>query len=227
MITIENLSVSYSNDKQVLRHLNCKFESQNIHGLVGLNGSGKTTLLHTIYGIMNHNDGSILFNSEKISKNQIAFLETDNYFYSNITGNEYMSLFKNDRFNVPEWNQLFDLPLNTIIDNYSTGMKRKLALLGVLKLDRPIIILDEPFNGLDLESCKMLQNIILRLKINGKTVIITSHILESLTTICDEIHYLEKGIIKFSKLKTDFAGLEHEIFKNSNSNELIDKLLKK
>ncbi len=227
MLTIENLSVSYSKDKQVLSNLNCSFSEQSIHGLVGLNGSGKTTLLHTIYGIINQDNGTILFNSEKLSKNQIAFLETDNYFYSNITGKEYLSLFKNDGFEIHQWNQLFDLPLNTIIDNYSTGMKRKLAIMGVLILNRPIIILDEPFNGLDLESSKTLQNILLRLKTNGKTVIITSHILESLTTICNEIHYLENGKIKFSKAKSNFKTLEYDIFQAFNKNEIIDNLLKK
>jgi len=92
-------------------------------------------------------------------------------------------------------------------------------------LDKPILILDEPFNGLDLETCKVLQIIILKLKQKQKTIIITSHILESLTSICDTIHYLDNGTIKFSRTKNEFGKLENEIFHNFAKSKMINELI--
>jgi len=225
MITISNLSVEYQQNKPVLEHLNLQLGEHKIHGLVGLNGSGKTTLLNTIYGLLKPVSGEIKIDEHPINKKQIGYLEAENYFYSNINGEEYLSLFQNKNFDIKSWNQIFELPLQTLIENYSTGMKRKLALLGVLKLDKSILILDEPFNSLDMETSKVLQIIIMRLKEKGKTILITSHILESLTNICDEIHFLEKGQIKFSRMKDNFAGLDKDIFDNFSKQELINELV--
>jgi len=225
MLIIENLSVGYKKDINVLKGLSLKFNSNKVHGLVGLNGAGKTTLLNTIFGILKQSDGTIIFNDEKVTKKHICYLENENFFYSNITGAEYLSLFVNKDFDLNKWNTIFELPLNSLIENYSTGMKKKLALLGILKLEKPLVILDEPFNGLDLEACKVLQLIILRLREKNKLIIVTSHILESLTTICDEIHYLENGEIKFSKSDENFHNLETEIFQDFNKTVLINKLL--
>ena len=226
MLIINNLWVGYGKNSDVIKDLNIRLGQNQIHGLVGLNGAGKTTLLNTIYGLIKQKNGVVLFNDNEISRKQIGFLETDSYFYSNITGKEYLSLFKNDDFDINEWNKLFDLPLNKLIENYSTGMKKKLALIGVLKLDKQMVILDEPFNGLDMETCRVLRMIVLKLKERRKTIIITSHILESLTNLCDEIHYLKDGAIKFSKSKNEYNMLEQEIFKDidNQKNKLIDKL---
>ena len=149
------------------------------------------------------------------------------YFYSNITGNEYLSLFKNSNFNTSKWNELFQLPLNQVVDEYSSGMKKKLAILSIIKQNKPINILDEPFNGLDIESTRIIRSIMLRLKEKGKTIIVTSHIIETLTNLCDYIHYLENGKIMFSKEKNEFKEFERELFEKleNKSIKLISELL--
>jgi ABC-2 type transport system ATP-binding protein len=227
MITIENLVVSYIKGQNVINSLNLKLSDNTIHGIVGLNGAGKTTLLNSIYGLKSIDSGTIKCSDRKISKKEIAFLETENYFYSNITGREYLSLFKNQSYEVDQWNKLFLLPLDTIINDYSTGMKKKLALMGILKQDKPIMILDEPFNGLDLETCMVIRQILLRLKEHNKIILITSHIIETLTNLCDYIHYIEKGEIKYSKVKNEFEEFERELFASieNKNEELIKKLL--
>ena len=149
---------------------------------------------------------------KQLQKKSISYLVTENYFYSNITGKEYLDLFKNPHFDIEQWNKLFDLPLNKIIDGYSTGMKKKLALLGILKQDKSIMILDEPFNGLDIETCRIIRMILLRLKEKGKTIIITSHIIETLTNLCDYIHYLKDGVINQSVDESGFAQFERDVF---------------
>ena len=226
MITIKDLNFSYDKKSKVLDSLCLSLTENKIHGIVGLNGAGKTTLLNAIYGLVRI-DGTISCEGKNVTKKEMSYLVTENFFYSNITGSEYLSLFKNQKFDSDKWNGLFSLPLDQIIDGYSTGMKKKLALLGILKQDKPLMILDEPFNGLDIETCRIIRSILLRLKDKGKTIIITSHIIETLTNLCDYIHYLEKGTINYSKEKHDFAEFERELFESiENKNvELITELI--
>lgn len=228
MITISNLTISYNKYEKVIENLNLSLDDNLIHGIVGLNGAGKTTLLNTLYGLKKPDTGTIQFDNIEINKKSVAYLVTENFFYSNITGKEYLSLFKNNEFDIDRWNNLFNLPLNKIIDGYSTGMKKKLALLGVLKQDKPLMILDEPFNGLDIETCRIIRMILLRLKERNKTIIVTSHIIETLTNLCDFIHYLEAGQVKYSRDKSGFSEFEREVFdKIENENiELINELIK-
>ena len=229
MITIKNLNISYRKNEPVIDNLNLLIQDGMIHGIVGLNGAGKTTLLNSMFGLKNVDSGEVLNDGNKINKKSLAYLVTENFFYANITGREYLNLFSNKEFDLEKWNLLFDLPLDHIIDGYSTGMKKKLALLGILKQDKPLLILDEPFNGIDIETCRIIRMILLRLKENGKTIIVTSHIIETLTNLCDFIHYLEKGKIKYSKDKEGFADFEREIFdKIENENiEIINQLFEK
>ena len=212
MISIQNLSVSYQKNIPVLHNLSLDLEEKTIHGIVGLNGAGKSTLLNTIYGLQRADTGEIRWRDGKLLKTHMCFLPTENFFYSDITGREYLSLFDNASFDADEWNALFSIPLDGFIDDYSTGMKKKLAFLGVVKTNKPVMIMDEPFNGLDIETCRIVRTLLLKLKEQGKTIIITSHILETLTNLCDVIHYLEGGVIHSSRNKEEFDGLEQEIF---------------
>jgi len=227
MITINELNFSYDKQSKVLDSLNLSLEENTIHGIVGLNGAGKTTLLNALYGLVKLDSGTIQNEGKMVTKKEMSYLVTENFFYSNITGREYLSLFKNPTFDADRWNGLFLLPLDHVIDGYSTGMKKKLAFLGILKQDKPLVILDEPFNGLDIEACRIIRSVLLRLKDKGKTIVITSHIIETLTNLCDYIHYLEKGTIRYSKEKHDFAAFERELFESIEHKniELITELI--
>ncbi|NJM14177.1 MAG: ATP-binding cassette domain-containing protein [Bacteroidales bacterium] len=213
MIDISDLIVSYGKNR-VINGLNIKIEPGTVHGLVGLNGSGKTTLLNTLYGLKKMDSGKITYKDLPVKRTDLAYFETENYFYPYITGKEYLQMFRsqNTSFNIAGWNQLFDLPLDKLTETYSTGMKKKLAFMGLISLNRNIYILDEPFNGIDLETVQKIKALLIKLKENNKTIIITSHILESLLSLCDFISYLNGGIIQFTKEKKDFASVETEIF---------------
>lgn len=91
-------------------------------------------------------------------------------------------------------------------------MKKKLALLGTLKQDRPVFILDEPFNGLDLETNKILEIIITTLKQKNKTIFVSSHIIEPLLAICDKIYLLQNGLFIKTYEKKDFNNIDEELF---------------
>jgi len=212
MITLNDLYVRYGNN-HVIKGLDLEIADHTIHGLVGLNGAGKTTLLNAIYGLKKLEKGKIICGSAMVCRGKIAFLETDNFFYPRITGMEYLKLFRtrNPAFDIGIWNEFFELPLNKRIESYSNGMKKKLALLGVLALDRGFLMLDEPFNGLDLETVQKLKQLLAQMKYS-KTILITSHILESLLGMCDSISYLNGGVIQFTRERKDFPGIEEEIF---------------
>lgn len=211
MLTIENIRVSYTSGKEVLKGIHLSMDAGKIHGLVGLNGSGKTTLLNTLYAFIKPEQGRVLFEGRPLQRKEIGYLETENYFYPYLTGQEYLDLFPTGptSFVSDSWNQLFLLPLDDITENYSTGMKKKLALLAVLKMDKPILILDEPFNGLDLETSHLLLIILRTLRERGKTILITSHIYETLTSCCDCIHYISEGEIRQSYSEEQFDDLKN------------------
>jgi ABC-2 type transport system ATP-binding protein len=214
MIKIQNLTFSFS-DHKVLDDISIDFKTNQVYGIVGLNGAGKTTFFNVLSTNFKLESGYISFNKGKITNRDIAYLETVNYFYTRITGNEYLKIFKqtNPDFNLQALQEFMKLPLDDLIETYSTGMKKKLALLGVLKQDKPIFLFDEPFNGLDLETNKILELIIDALIEKGKTVFVSSHIIEPLITVCHQIHYLENGRFVKSYDKNDFDRIENELFK--------------
>ncbi len=214
MINIQNLTFSFS-DHKVLDDISIDFQENQVYGIVGLNGAGKTTFFNVLSTTLKTQTGTITFGGNTISNEDIAYLETVNYFYSRITGNEYLKIFKqtNPAFNLGFLQEFMKLPLDDLIETYSTGMKKKLALLGVLKQDKKIFLFDEPFNGLDLETNKILELIITTLKEKGKTVFVSSHIIDPLLTVCNQIHYLDKGKFARSFNKSDFHQIEDELFK--------------
>lgn len=213
MISIKDLTVKFG-DHTVLDHIDINFRSPGVHGIVGLNGAGKTTFFNTVTKILKADQGSMMYNGNVLNRKDFAYLETTNYFYSRITGNEYLKIFKqtNTNFKLQPLQDFLRLPLDELIENYSTGMKKKLALLALLKQDKSIYLLDEPFNGLDLESNKILEMIMLGFKQKNKTVFVSSHIIDPLLTVCDEIHFLERGSFKKTYTKNDFNRIEEELF---------------
>lgn len=227
MITLENLNVAYGSH-EVLKSLSLNLEEGKIHGLVGLNGSGKTTLLNTLYGFVKPVSGKISRSGGNLSRKEIGLLETQNYFYPLITGREYLSIFPSGKnsFVLENWNAIFSLPLDDLIETYSTGMKKKLALLAVFKLDRDIYLLDEPYNGLDLESTTVLKLLLDEFRKQGKTVIVTSHVYETLVSVCDFIHHLDNGIIVGSYQKSSFESLGTLLRKTveDRSSDLIKRI---
>lgn len=212
MLEIKNIKTAYGKN-EVLKGVNLSCQAGMIHGVLGVNGAGKTTLFKTIYGFKKPSEGQLNFDGQPIQNQDIGFMETSCYFYPLMTGMEYLQLLgiDNENFSIESWNELFELPLNEYVENYSTGMKKKLAFIGVIAMDRPILILDEPFNGVDIESNEKILQLLLRLKSTNKIIIIASHIIESLTRICDRINLLENGIIKTTYENDQFHILEKEL----------------
>jgi len=211
MIKIKELSKLFGN-KEVLKNLSMEFSKGNVYGIVGENGAGKTTLFRCISGLESYS-GEIISDVKPL-KNHLGLLLTEPFFFTMMTGREYIRLLCNARgkTNVDIDNKnIFDLPLDQYASTYSTGMKKKLAITAILLQENEYFILDEPFNGVDIQSNIILTEIILKLKELNKVVIISSHIFSTLSDICDEIHLLRKGEQIKSVNKTGFKDLEQEM----------------
>lgn len=211
MLTINNLTKSYDS-KEVLKGISIQFGKGMIHGIIGLNGAGKTTFFQCICGLQGYN-GNISYSEPGLLKDRIGYVPTEPYFFPRIKGKEYLAFMRHAK-GVPGKNAddfTFDLPLDEYIDNYSTGMKRKIAFLGAMVGTSDIYIFDEPFNGVDIKSNLVLKQKILELKTAGKTILLSSHIISSLTDICDEIHLLKDGIMASHYLPDRYPEVETDL----------------
>lgn len=223
MIEIQNLSKKFGT-KEVLKNISVRFEKGKVYGIVGENGAGKTTLFRCLASLENY-EGTIKSDLTPL-KDHLGLLFTDPYFFSKITGKEYLQFLCNARNIVIdnfEERNIFELPLNQYASTYSTGMKKKLALTAILIQKNEYFILDEPFNGVDIQSNILITEIILKLKDLGKTILISSHIFSTLRDTCDEIHLLENGVFTKTVQKHEFDKLESEM-KEVAIGDKIDKL---
>ena len=206
LIYIKDLSKAYGKTR-VLDNLSVSYESGKIYGLVGENGAGKTTLFNCIMGVIDY-DGEI----RKSSNMAVGYMPAESFFYSLITGKEYLEFCvkakgkKMDAEAIDSLNKVFQLPLERFASDYSTGMKKKLALMSLLL----------PFNGVDLYGCIQLKRIIRELKGKEKTVIISSHLINTLHELCDEIDFLNNHTIRKRYIQVSIDEIEQDILESNN-----------
>ncbi len=209
-LLIQDLSFNYKNKAPILQSLQLAIPKGEKHGILGVNGAGKTTLFRLITGWLPV-QGKLQWEGRSIQKDDVAFLEAEPYFYPYMTGLEYLRFIRDDRPKIAYWNELFNLPLDQYAEEYSTGMKKKLAFIATLLPERPLMILDEPFNGVDFESNEKIMAILQHGLIPNSTLLLSSHILETLTRVCDRISVLSEGRIMRSYNSAEFPALEASI----------------
>jgi ABC-2 type transport system ATP-binding protein len=215
MLEIANLHKAYG-QHEVLRGVSLALRPGTIHGLVGANGAGKTTLINCLYGLESGFTGTVHdTEAARPVRETTGLLPYEPYFYPRITGREYVAFcLQARRRSVPDlrpWNQLLELPLDQFATEYSAGMKKKLALLALLVQNFSYLILDEPFNGLDLEANLLLKEVLKRLRDRGTGILLTSHILGTLTEVADEATVLVGGRVQRHYLATEFGTLEADL----------------
>ena len=220
MIETVQLSKQYGKIR-ALQNICMRFEEGKTVGIAGENGAGKTTLFRCMAGLETY-EGQILSDRSPL-KNHLGFLPAEPYFFPKITGREYIQLLVDARqrkIKDIEQQNIFDLPLDQYASTFSTGMKKKLALLAILLQGNDYFILDEPFNGVDIQSNLITTEIIHKLKALNKTVILSSHIFSTLHDTCDEIYLLYQGQLVRSVPRQDFDRLEAEMKAFSIGNRL-------
>lgn len=206
---VRNLSFSFGK-KNIFSGVEMDFPQGLITGIVGKNGVGKTTFFRVVKGLYQADAGSVTMNELALDRSGIGFLPTQPYFYPYMKAKEYLELVLGGRDSSVELSELFELPMEQMVQNYSTGMQKKLAFAGIMGLEKPIHILDEPFNGVDLQSNVTISRI-LQLEKEKKVTIISSHMLDSMLTLCDRIYYVEEGFQYSLYEKSDYSSLEKKL----------------
>ena len=213
-IEIKNVSKKFK-EIEALKNVSMTLESGHIYGFIGHNGSGKTVLLKLICAFLEPSTGEILFNGENIIKNNKfppstrALIERPN-FISELSGLENLESLARIQNKIGEEeieNTLKKVGLEENKDKlyykYSLGMKQKLGIAQVLIEDQEVLILDEPFNGLDEESTKKIRKILLQEKEKGKLIILATHIKEDMEMLCDEIFKFNDGVVTKDETKIE------------------------
>jgi ABC-2 type transport system ATP-binding protein len=209
MLDIKITNKSFG-QKIILENINVQILENGIYGIVGKNGQGKTTFFNCILELTNY-EGKIEFNKQKLVLNQIAWCPTDPDLYNELTANEFYDFYRElTNCKKIESNFLFEVPENHLLKSFSTGMKKKTYLNAIFQKDYQIYILDEPFNGLDLESNYVLMNF-LREKSKTAIVLISSHILEILYANCKSIFVIKDNQIEIFN-KQNFSNIESSLF---------------
>lgn len=226
MVTIENLHKKFGKN-QVLNGVDLTISEGGIFAILGPNGSGKTTLIKSVLGMVIPDKGSITVLSENIKKNsayrhKIDYLPQIANFPSNLLVKELINMIKDLRKPTNEDEHLikrFQLEpfLDKKLGTLSGGTKQKVNLVLTFMFDSPIVILDEPTSGLDPISLIKLKELIRDEKAKGKTILISSHIMNFVEEVADEIVFILEGKIYFKgtiqklKTKTNQPDFEHAI----------------
>ena len=201
MIEVKNLTKKYGS-QVCLDNVCLSFDEGRIYGVVGENGAGKSTLFRCLTNLENY-DGEVEIDAGL----SVGYLSDTPFYYTYVTGREYIEFCMKasgkvlDKAALEEINSHFRLPLDKYATRYSLGMKKQLAIMALMLQEPDVVILDEPFNGLDVVGTLILKKWFKELKSRQKTVIFSSHIISSLTDISDEIHYIHAG-----KLIRSFNG---------------------
>ncbi len=226
MIQIDNLHKRFGKN-QVLSGVELTIKSGGIYAILGPNGSGKTTLIKSILGMVIPNTGTINVLDTNIKngwryRKEIDYLPQIANFPSNIRVGELIRMIKDLRQKPSEENKLITLfGLEPFLDKklgtLSGGTKQKVNIVLTFMFNSPLMILDEPTTGLDPGSLIRLKKLIQEEKEKGKTLLITSHIMQFVEEVADEIVYLLEGKVYFKgsieelKQKTDQVDVEHAI----------------
>ena len=223
MLEVRNLRKAFGRHV-VLRDVSLTLRPGTIHGLVGANGAGKTTLINCLYGLEIDFMGTIRDSDGRALREHTGLLPYEPYFYPRLTGREYLEFCLQARgrplIDFAGWNKLLELPLDQYADEYSAGMRKKLALLALLVQQFDYLILDEPFNGLDLEANLLLKEILRRLRDRGTGILLTSHILGALTETAEEITVLVGGRVQRHYTAAEFGTLEQDLLDSLHREKL-------
>lgn len=210
MLTIQIDQKKYGNIS-ILEDIKIDIDQPGIYGVVGRNGHGKTTFFKCILGLEQFK-GNCLLNGEKFLLQNAGWAPTEPPIYDELTAKEFYDFYAHLLdLKKSIFNEIFEVPKKQLIREFSTGMKKKTYLNAVFQKEFPIYILDEPFNGLDLESNYLLMNYIRKIS-NTSIIFISSHILEILYKECSKIFLLkDKKITAFRK--NDFSEIENTLFR--------------
>ncbi len=209
MLKINNLSKIYKTGKKAVDNLSLEVKPGDIFGFIGHNGAGKTTTIKCVTGLLEFTEGEILVNGKSIKtqdiecKREMAYIPDNPDLYENMTGIQYLN-FVSDIFgiskkereqSIKKYSDAFELTssLGDIISAYSHGMKQKLALISSFIHKPKLLVLDEPFVGLDPVASHLLKGYMKELCDQGGAIFFSTHVLEVAEKLCNKIAIIKGG----------------------------------
>ncbi|EGT3616852.1 ABC transporter ATP-binding protein [Clostridium perfringens] len=222
MLSVKNFSKAYKEGKKVVDNISFQVNKGDIFGFIGHNGAGKTTTIKSIVGILEFSEGEITLDGLSIKENpieykkEIAYIPDNPDLYEALTGIQYLS-FIADIYGVSKekreemikkYGDAFDLTksLGGLISSYSHGMKQKLAVISALIHKPKLLILDEPFVGLDPKASHTLKEIMKELCNEGHAIFFSTHVLEVAEKLCTKISIIKEGKIVAEGKTEDVIG---------------------
>ncbi|MGB7459913.1 MAG: ABC transporter ATP-binding protein [Carnobacterium jeotgali] len=219
MLKINHFSKTYKGGVKAVDNISLNVDEGDIFGFIGHNGAGKSTTIKSIVGILDYEEGDILIDGHSmrteplLCKQVIAYIPDNPDLYEHMTGIQYLS-FIADIFNVPttvreakvkKYADLFEITenLGDLISSYSHGMKQKLAIISAVIHDPKLLVLDEPFVGLDPKAAVTLKKIMHELCANGSSVFFSTHVLDTAEKICNKVAMINHGKLVFSGTMAD------------------------
>lgn len=209
MLKIKNFSKTYKGNKRAVSNLNLEIEAGDIYGFIGHNGAGKTTTIKAVVGILDFEEGDILIDGISVKENPLKCKEILAYIPDNpdlpeyLTGIQYLN-FMADIFKVSKeirkerigkYTALFEIEgvLGDLISSYSHGMKQKLAIIGALIHKPKLLVLDEPFVGLDPRASVVLKEMMHQMCGEGAAIFFSTHVLDVAEKLCNKAAIIKEG----------------------------------
>ena len=200
MLQANNLSKKY-NGRTALDHVNVEMGDGKIYAFLGPNGSGKTTFMKIIASLTKQSEGELLLDGEALSiksRADVAYLPTETHAYPFMTvgefGEYYKTFFKDfDEIRYKSWVERMKIPFRTPFKVLSSGMDKKVRVAATLAREAKVLILDEPFNGVDLLAREEIEKMILEVMSDGRTIILSSHLVEEVESYVNFALFFNEG----------------------------------
>ena len=214
MLEIQHYSKSYGEGKKAADDVTLMVESGDIYGFIGHNGAGKSTTIRAVVGVLDFTEGDIFIDGHSVKdepmecKKVTAYIPDNPDLYENLTGIQYLN-FIADVFEISaadreerikKYGDLFEITqdLGDLISSYSHGMKQKVAIISALIHDPKLLVLDEPFVGLDPKASFTLKEIMHEMCARGTAVFFSTHVLDVAEKLCNKVAIIKHGRIIFS-----------------------------
>ncbi|MBO4623744.1 MAG: ABC transporter ATP-binding protein [Bacilli bacterium] len=237
MLEIKNLVKIYNGDFKAVDDVSLTIEDGEIFGFIGPNGAGKTTTIKSVVGLIEYEGGQIVMDGLDVAKNrnkikaQIAYIPDNPEIYDNLTGIQYLNfvgdicgLEKETRLkDIEKYADMFGITKNLgdLVSSYSHGMKQKLALISAFIRHPKLLILDEPFVGLDPKASHDVKEVMKKMCEEGNSVFFSTHVLEVAEKLCNKVAIINHGKIVASGTMEEVKGSSslEEVFLSIANNE--------
>lgn len=218
VLDVAHLSYSYDHAVHALADVSLRLSDSSIVGLIGPNGSGKSTLIKNIFDLLRAQAGSITVNGHEHAttqaKSEAMYLASNDYLPEFLTGREYVELLARMYGLDVNPGQMHDLfarysmagRYDDLIENYSHGMRKKTQLVAALLMRRPLLVVDETLNGMDLEALHLCEADLRQLRAAGHTVVLCTHDFALLERLADRVLFLDLGQVVFDQPTDDLVA---------------------